>query len=43
MQRHRAVYSALGDELKGGLHALVLQTKTPEEMATPEAQPAPTI
>lgn len=33
MQRHRAVYSALGEELKGGLHALVLQTKTPEEVA----------
>ena len=29
--RHRLVYSALGEELKKGLHALALKTKTPKE------------
>lgn len=32
VERHRMVYDALGDELKtGGLHALNITTKTPEE------------
>lgn len=29
--RHRLVYAALGAELKAGLHALALKTKTPAE------------
>lgn len=32
LQRHRMVNSALADEFKGGLHALSLTTKTPEEL-----------
>ncbi|EJD03126.1 bola-like protein [Fomitiporia mediterranea MF3/22] len=31
MQRHRMIYGALADELREGLHALSLVTKTPEE------------
>ncbi|KAJ3250969.1 hypothetical protein HK103_003034 [Boothiomyces macroporosus] len=31
VQRHRLIYSILGDELKQGLHALSLTTKTKEE------------
>ncbi|MDR3448207.1 MAG: BolA family transcriptional regulator [Alphaproteobacteria bacterium] len=32
--RHRAVYAALGEDMKeGGIHALALQTLTPEEAA----------
>ena len=31
--RHRLVYAALGDELRAGLHALALKTKTPAEAA----------
>ena len=31
LQRHRAVYAALGDELKAGLHALTMKTLTPDE------------
>lgn len=31
VQRHRAVYAALGEELKQGLHALTMKTLTPEE------------
>ena len=29
--RHRAVYAALGQELKDGLHALTMKTLTPTE------------
>ncbi|KAL1931290.1 hypothetical protein VTP01DRAFT_10427 [Rhizomucor pusillus] len=32
MQRHRFVYDLLNDELKNGIHALSLKTKTKEEM-----------
>ncbi|KAI8976043.1 bola-like protein-domain-containing protein [Pilobolus umbonatus] len=33
MQRHRMIYSLLGDELQHqGLHALTLKTKTPAEL-----------
>lgn len=32
VQRHKLVYSLLGEELDGGLHALALRTKTPAEM-----------
>ncbi len=31
--RSRRVYAALGDELAGGLHALALNLRTPEEHA----------
>ncbi len=31
VKRHRAVYSALGDELRTGLHAFTMKTLTPEE------------
>ncbi|KAI8923879.1 bola protein [Entophlyctis helioformis] len=33
VQRHKFVYEILEDELKGGLHALSLTTKTPQEFA----------
>ncbi|CUA74840.1 hypothetical protein RSOLAG22IIIB_05736 [Rhizoctonia solani] len=32
MQRHRMIYSALSEELAQGVHALSLQTKTPDEV-----------
>lgn len=36
--RHRAVYKALDEEMAdGGIHALQLKTKTPEEMARQSA------
>jgi stress-induced morphogen len=38
MQRHRLIYSALREELDGGLHALSLQTKTEEELAAAESE-----
>jgi stress-induced morphogen len=31
VQRHRLVMSALADEMKGPIHALTLDVKTPEE------------
>ena len=31
IERHRAVYDALGDELREGIHALTMKTLTPEE------------
>lgn len=33
VQRHRAVYQALGDELRQGIHALSLDTLSPAEWA----------
>ena len=33
VQRHKMVYSLLDHELKTGVHALALKTKTPQEMA----------
>ncbi len=33
VDRHRAVNAALADEFAGGLHALVLTLRTPEEQA----------
>ncbi|QRV96551.1 bolA domain protein [Ceratobasidium sp. AG-Ba] len=36
MQRHRMIYGALSEELAQGLHALSLQTKTPEEATKAE-------
>lgn len=31
IERHRAVYAALGDAMKQRIHALTLETKTPAE------------
>ena len=31
VERHRAIYSALGDLMRGEIHALALDTRTPEE------------
>jgi len=31
LQRHRAVYAALGDELRAGIHALTMKTLAPDE------------
>jgi acid stress-induced BolA-like protein IbaG/YrbA len=33
MERHRMVYSALGDRMKAEIHALSLKTLTPEEQS----------
>ena len=33
LQRHRLVMAALAEELKGPIHALTLDVKTPEEAA----------
>jgi stress-induced morphogen len=33
IQRHRMVMAALADEMKGPIHALTLDVKTPEEAA----------
>lgn len=34
LQRHRLVMSALAEEMKGPIHALTLDVKTPEEAAS---------
>jgi stress-induced morphogen len=31
VQRHKLVYSAVGDELRAGLHALAITSRTPAE------------
>lgn len=33
LQRHQLVYKALGDSMGGEIHALALQTVTPDELA----------
>jgi acid stress-induced BolA-like protein IbaG/YrbA len=33
LQRHQLVYKALGERMGGEIHALALETLTPEEMA----------
>jgi stress-induced morphogen len=33
LERHRMVMAALAEELKGPIHALTLDVKTPEELA----------
>ncbi|KAJ3353901.1 hypothetical protein GGF32_002759 [Allomyces javanicus] len=38
LQRHRMIYGILGDELRAGLHALQLATKTPAEMEKAAAE-----
>ena len=35
--RHRAVYAALGDDFRTGLHALAIKARTPAEAAAAEA------
>lgn len=37
MQRHRMIYAALSEELKNGLHALSLNTKTDAEVLKAKA------
>lgn len=37
MQRHRMIYAALSEELKNGLHALSLNTKTEAELLKAKA------
>ena len=34
IQRHRIVMAALAEEMKGPIHALTLDVKTPDEVAT---------
>ena len=34
LERHRAVYSALGEAMRVDIHALALRTLTPKEWAT---------
>jgi stress-induced morphogen len=34
VQRHRLVMAALAEEMKGPIHALTLEVKTPEEAGT---------
>ncbi|KAI9509722.1 bola-like protein [Russula earlei] len=38
MERHRMIYTALAEELKNGLHALSLNTKTQAEILKAEAR-----
>jgi stress-induced morphogen len=35
VDRHRLVYAALGDAMRGPIHALALVTETPEEQRKP--------
>ena len=39
VQRHQLVYSLLGDEMAGGVHALALHTYTPEEWSIVDHAP----
>ena len=32
IKRHRMIYDALGEQMDGPIHALTLETKTPEEL-----------
>jgi BolA protein len=42
LQRHRAVYGALGTELREGIHALTMKTLAPDEWQGADvANPAP--
>ncbi len=40
LDRHRLVYDALGDEMRAGLHALTITSRTPGEWQKSEAVPA---
>lgn len=39
VERHKAVYDALAEELRTGVHALALVTRSPEEWAKEAAVP----
>lgn len=39
VSRQRAVYAALGDAMRTGIHALALRTLTPEEWAASQQAP----
>jgi BolA protein len=42
VERHRLVYETLGEELRGGVHALAITSRTPEEWARRESvEPSP--
>ena len=42
VERHRLVYQALDEELRGGVHALAITSRTPEEWARRESvEPSP--
>lgn len=42
VKRHQLVYGALADEMKAGVHALAITSRSPEEWAaSPEANPSP--
>ncbi len=42
VKRHQLVYGALADEMKGGVHALAITSRSPAEWAaTPEANASP--
>jgi len=40
VERHRLVYAALADEMKNGVHALTITSKTPAEWQKNAASPA---
>jgi BolA protein len=40
VRRHQLVYGALEDEMKTGLHALAITSKTPDEWAVEQNVPA---
>lgn len=42
VKRHQLVYGALADEMKGGVHALAITSRSPAEWAeSPEANASP--
>ncbi len=41
VMRHRLVYSALNDEMSGGLHALQIHAYTESELSTANIEPPP--
>ena len=40
VRRHQLVYGALAEELKGGVHALAITARTPEEWGLSPSAPA---
>jgi BolA protein len=40
VERHRLVYDALADEMKGGVHALTITSRTPAEWQKNATSPA---